>query len=105
MKHLYEFRKRSLLNQNKRDRMAFLKSQRERKPLSDFTLFENLPEIIRPRTAASVLGISVKTIYDWHYRGKLRNVPGKMFLKMNRLLYLRTDVLRSWISSQNPSLF
>ena len=65
------------------------------------SLFENLPELIRPRELARVLGISLATIYDWRYRGKMRNVPVNLFLKINRNLFIRTEVLRSWISLQN----
>ena len=65
------------------------------------SLFENLPELIKPETVAKVLGVSIKTIYDWRYRQKLRRVPEGLFLKFNRLLYLRTEVLRQWIRSQN----
>jgi hypothetical protein len=78
-----------------------LKGQ-QTKDLSE--LFDNLPKILRPEAAAPLLGISVKTIYDWRYRGKLRNVPQQLFLKVNRFLYLRTDILKDWISSQNPHL-
>ncbi len=67
-------------------------------------IFENQPELIKPEAVAELLGVSVKTIYDWHYREKLRGVPPGLFLKLNRLLYLRTEVLRQWIRSQNPSL-
>lgn len=65
-------------------------------------LFDNLPELLKPETVASLLGISIKTIYDWRYRRKLKKVPDHLFLKINRLLYLRTDVLRDWIIAQNP---
>ena len=68
------------------------------------TLFDNLPKIIKPAVAASILGISVNTIYDWKYRHKLRKVPANLFLKINRLLFLRTEVLEKWIVSQNPLL-
>lgn len=67
-------------------------------------LFENLPELIKPETAAKVLGISVRTIYDWRYRQVLKKVPPTLFLKVNRMLYLRTAILRYWIVSQNGSL-
>jgi hypothetical protein len=66
--------------------------------------FENQPEFIKPEVVAELLGVSIKTIYDWNYRQKLRGVPPGLFLKFNRLLYLRTEVLRQWIRSQNPSL-
>lgn len=71
--------------------------------LSVGPLFDNLPTLLRPGKAAVVLGVSVKTIYDWHYRRRLRNVPPALFLKVNRFLYLRTDILKTWIASQNPS--
>lgn len=74
----------------------------ERKPGEP--LFDNLPKLLRPEAVAPLLGISVKTIYDWRYRGRLRRIPQQLFLKVNRFLYLRTDVLMDWIASQNPSL-
>ena len=70
---------------------------------SELLLFDNLPKLLRPETVAPLLGLSVKTIYDWRYRGKLRSIPPHLFLKVNRFLYIRTDVLRDWIASQNPS--
>ena len=66
-------------------------------------LFENLPELIRPIVAASALGISVSTIYDWRYRHNERKIPKEFFVKVNRSLLIRTDILRKWIASQNPS--
>lgn len=68
------------------------------------TLFDNLPELMKPEAVSELLGVSVKTIYDWRYRQKLRGVPDGLFLKFNRLLYLRTEVLKQWIRSQNPTL-
>jgi hypothetical protein len=70
-------------------------------PLINDPLFENLPELIKPQLAAKTLGISIKTIYDWHYRGKTRNVPEDLFVKINRLLYIRKTALKRWINSQN----
>ena len=67
-------------------------------------IFENLPKILRPEKVASVLGLSLKTIYDWKYRQKQRHVPPGLFLKFNRCLFIRTDILKQWIASQNPSL-
>ena len=81
-----------------------LEQRKPEPPVSVDTIFENLPALIRPGDAASMLGVSVKTIYDWHYRGKLRKVPPALFLKINRILYLRTAILENWIVSQNPSL-
>ena len=67
-------------------------------------LFDNLPEIIRPNIAAKLLGVSVKTIYDWRYRQKTRNIPDDLFLKINRFLYVRTSALKKWINTQNKFL-
>lgn len=64
----------------------------------------NLPELIRLELAASILGISVKTIYDWRYRMKQRKIPADLFVKLNRSLLIRTSILREWIASQNPWL-
>lgn len=66
-----------------------------------FGLFENLPELLRPSAVSNLLGVSLGTIYDWKYRGKTRRVPGDLFLKLNRSLYIRTEVLRNWIISNN----
>lgn len=62
-------------------------------------LFENQPELLRPHSVAKLLGISVKTIYDWKYRGKKRNVPSDLFLSLNRSLFINTKVLKSWLLS------
>ncbi len=65
-------------------------------------LFDNLKEILKPEEVASLLGVSVKTIYDWRYRGTSLGVPKNLFLKFNRFIYLRSDILRDWFISQNP---
>jgi hypothetical protein len=64
----------------------------------------DLPELLRLDLAASVLGVSPKTIYDWKYRSHQRKIPAGLFVKLNRSLLIRTSVLREWIASQNPSL-
>lgn len=66
--------------------------------------FNNLPEIMKAVAVAELLGLSIKTIYDWKYKQKMRNIPNNLFLKINRLLYMRTAVLREWITSQNQYL-
>ena len=66
--------------------------------------FNNLPEIMKVVAVADLLGLSIKTIYDWRYKQKTRNIPNNLFIKINRLLYLRTAVLREWITSQNQYL-
>ncbi len=64
-------------------------------------IFENLPEILRPDAVANLLSISVQTVYDWQYRQKTRRIPEDLFIKMNRLLYVRTTALKRWITAQN----
>lgn len=71
---------------------------------SALSFFENLPDLIRPSVAASQLGLSIDTIYNWHYRRKNKKIPADLFVKLNRLLYVRTSSLRDWIASQNSSL-
>ena len=70
----------------------------------DRLIFKNLPEVLKPTAAAAILGVSVKTIYDWRYRSRERKIPDGLFLKLNRMLLIRTKVLEQWIVSQNPSL-
>lgn len=73
-------------------------------PTKEHPLFDNLPEILRPATAADLLGVSIKTIYDWRYRQKTRNIPEDLFIKLNRFLYVRTSALKEWINRQNNIL-
>ncbi len=68
------------------------------------TFLSDLPELMRIELAASILGLSTKTIYDWRYRCEQRKIPTGLFVKVNRLLLVRTSVLKEWIASQNPSL-
>lgn len=63
--------------------------------------FDNLKEWMRPQEVADAFGLSVLTIYSWKAKAKTRKVPEGLFIKFNRHLYVRTDVLRRWISSQN----
>ena len=67
-------------------------------------LFNNLPKLIRPKVLARELDIAVATIYDWKYRAKMRKIPENLFLKIAGRLYIRTDVLGFWITSENASL-
>ncbi|PIR23423.1 MAG: hypothetical protein COV44_02970 [Deltaproteobacteria bacterium CG11_big_fil_rev_8_21_14_0_20_45_16] len=82
------------LHNNKKD--LWVEDQKDQ-PL----FFDNLPELMRPEKAAFVLGVSKQTIYDWRYRQKQKSIPPEMFIKINRMLYLRTNVLKQWIALQN----
>jgi hypothetical protein len=64
--------------------------------------FENSKGLLTPQEVSDLLGISPKTIYDWKYRPTVRKVPSGLFVKFNRKLFIRTDILRNWIVSQNP---
>ena len=67
-------------------------------------LFDNLPNIVRVSVIAPILGLSIKTLYDWNYRRKMRRIPDDLFIKINSVLYIKTEVLRKWITcQQNPS--
>ncbi len=55
-------------------------------------------ELLRPQEVSRILGISTETIYDWKYRAKKRNIPFGMFVKISSMLYVRSDLLRDWIS-------
>lgn len=63
--------------------------------------FDNFKGWMRPQEVATAFGISVLTIYSWKAKAKTRKIPEGLFIKFNRQLYVRTDVLRRWISSQN----
>jgi hypothetical protein len=63
--------------------------------------FENLPALLGVEATASLLNLSVATIYDWRYRGKQKRVPPDLFLTFNRKLFVKTEVLKRWIVSQN----
>ncbi len=64
-------------------------------------IFENFRSWMRPQEVSNLLGIRVKTIYDWKYRMEEKRVPRDLFVKLNGQLYLRKTVLLTWISSQN----
>lgn len=68
------------------------------------SIFENLPKLLSPEQVGSILNRKIDTVYDWHYRQKQRNVPRGLFVKFNRRLFIRTDILKQWIASQNSSL-
>lgn len=69
------------------------------KSSSEDSFFENLPKLMRPQQVSKTFGISTFTIYDWKYRGKIKNIPAGLFMKLNRTLYLRTDILKNWMTS------
>lgn len=72
--------------------------------LDSKSFFENLPEFARPQLVADTMGLSIKTIYDWRYRAGTLKAPEGLFVKFNRILYIKTEILRKWIASQNSSL-
>ncbi len=67
-------------------------------------LFDSLPKLMRTEQFAEHFGYSKATIYDWRYRGAMRGVPSRLFLTLNRRLYIRTDIFLAWFASQNPNL-
>ena len=69
------------------------------------TTIGNLPDLIVPELAAKLLKKSVKTLYDWKYRGKMRKekIPPELFVKLGGRLYLRKDVLIKWAFHQSSS--
>jgi predicted DNA-binding transcriptional regulator AlpA len=64
-------------------------------------LFDNSKALLRPKDVSDILGVSVKTIYDWKYRAKKKRIPKQLFLKLNGQLYIRTDILKGWFASEN----
>ena len=67
----------------------------------ELKFFDNLKGLLTPQEVSQLLGVSPKTIYDWKYRQVIRKVPQGLFVKFNRKLFVRTDILKTWITSQN----
>ena len=74
-------------------------------PMETRSLYDNLPDLIPVELAAEVLDISVKTLYDWKYRGQVREtrIPPDLFAKLGGKLYLRKETLNRWVQCQNSS--
>jgi len=68
---------------------------------NELKFFDNLKGLLTPQEVGQLLGVSRATIYDWKYRSVIREVPEGLFVKFNRKLFIRTDILRKWILSQN----
>lgn len=70
-------------------------------PGGELRLFENFKELLTPKEVSQLFGVSIKTIYNWNYRRIKCRVPVGLFVKFNRKLFIRTEILRNWITSQN----
>jgi hypothetical protein len=57
-------------------------------------------ELMRASDIASKLGLSKETIYDWKYRSKKKQIPVGMFVKIGKMLFINTKVLKSWLESK-----
>lgn len=57
-------------------------------------------KLLRPQEVSKILGVSTETIYDWKYRGKKRGIPEGLFIKISTMLFIRSDLLKSWIQGQ-----
>ena len=71
------------------------------------TFFDNRARFIRPKELADYLGVSIRTVYDWYYNREDKGIPENLFLKLGRLLFIRTDVLEIWLGlspSQNKKV-
>lgn len=58
-------------------------------------------KLIRAKDAAKILEVSYATVYDWKYRQVEKEIPEGMFVKIGSMLYLRSDLLKSWIASKS----
>lgn len=56
--------------------------------------------LMRAADVAKSLGVSLETIYDWKYRAKKRKVPAGMFVKIGRMLFINTTILKVWLNNQ-----
>lgn len=57
-------------------------------------------ELIRAIDLANHLGLSKETIYDWKYRSKKKEIPAGMFIKIGKMLFIRTSILKIWLNSR-----
>ncbi len=56
--------------------------------------------LIRAHDVAEMMGVSLETVYDWKYRSKRKHIPDGTFVKINEMLFVRSDLLRSWLQSK-----
>jgi predicted DNA-binding transcriptional regulator AlpA len=56
--------------------------------------------LIRAHDVAEMMGVSLETVYDWKYRAKKKCIPNGTFVKINEMLFIRSDLLRAWITSK-----
>lgn len=86
--------------ENESYQLELVRYNKPRANLKSSRLFENLPELIVPEVAAKVLGKSVKTLYDWNYRGQMRKykIPFDLFIKIGGGLYMKRDALIKWVN-------
>jgi hypothetical protein len=56
---------------------------------------------MRANAFAEATGLSLKTVYDWHHRGSAYGIPGELFLKIGRMLFVNTNVFLDWVTHQN----
>jgi hypothetical protein len=85
-----------ILTQTFKDDAARAKSS-EQVPTS---IFDNRKRWIKAQDVARELGISVRTVYDWHHRPHRRNTPPELFNKFNGHLFLSTEALNLWMTQQ-----
>ncbi len=77
---------KTAVENNKMDLVSFLETDHRK--------------LLRATEVSRILGVSQETIYDWKYRAKQRNVPDGMFVKISSMLFLRSDILKTWISGK-----
>lgn len=74
-------------NETKLDLVSFLETDHKK--------------LLRPNEVSKILGVSTETVYDWKYRAKKRNIPTGMFVKISTMLFVRSDLLKMWISKSH----
>lgn len=72
--------------------------------LVNYLLFQNRIGCMSLKEFSSKFGYPIKTLYDWKHRPKKYNAPKDLFIKFNRDVFVRLDVLHSWLIAQNPDL-
>ncbi|MBN8542219.1 MAG: helix-turn-helix domain-containing protein [Deltaproteobacteria bacterium] len=85
------------LTQTLKDEVAQNTQPAAQVPMS---IFDNRKRWIKAQDVARELGISVRTVYDWHHRPHRRNTPPELFNKFNGHLFLSTEALNLWMTQQ-----
>lgn len=69
-------------------------------------IFDNLRGELPPLVFCKQTGLSRQTLYNWRYKSKICDkIPKDLFVKVRGKLFVRTDVFKAWVASDNQLEF